>query len=1141
MKKFLKKFSLLIAIVICFGLAGPIMAPLCVFAEPVPTNYTIVNGGGIIVPNFNPEGTKNSPYEIAEGYIGDPANPATVSVKDFYGRTVTTSLVGGKNYFTPQNAGIYYVTYTYGTEATETEPASANYQSTALKVNVSDAIKGVEISFEENSEQIVPSIINPKNGNEGLRITLPNPVVLDAEGEVVDDAIISKTLMFNGAGALGTDYKLLEANTTGNDGDFDILVMNPESNGTYTISYKYLVDGKLVAYTQKTIKADLNYDNDFEFTYNYNSNIPESAEIGVATKLPTVIAKNKTTKKDDQVEVYYTVKAELTAGTTTTYELGDEDGVITFKDGAYHFTPIKDGDYVITYTVKNFFGKSASVSSTSFDIEGVKDSIAPVPVVVMPYTDDDFEDGVLNYVDATEALANNQGLNDIFVFPIYATDAANGIVEDNLTLYRTIKNANGTVIFNESTDMPEDDKDLNVNGKILVFNSTIEDFESKGEDDTVFTVYLKGVPYGIKKSEVYIVPEDSLQRDITSATYTISYVAKDKSKHTSIATHPYTMVLKSDFIDEDAPVVTFSENLPTAIMLDEEVKFVAPTASDNKDSRLSVYLTYITTTSEGDSEPIRADAESSIIKFDKDTNYYKFKIANNEVSKIKIIAYSRDNSGKIGEAEQTVLVLKTGDIRETTITSSDIYIEQNDRGYIQGNEIVLPTVVYDDDLVDYLNVEIIIENNGVFFNAYDATIIRSGETLTLSNAMFFANSKGDYTITYISTDAGNNKTILVFTLEIATNPENIVVEFTGLDTQINKGRAERNETIKLPIPNLVYDEEELTLVGGSYKVVITGPTNYELSSNYFFKPKANGTYYIKYIADFEVNENPEFEFETVESRTFQIEVTDSTAPEIENLVELESFFKDLDAEGMEPGTTLDIPLPYCTADDLDLEASYVKISTATASTYTIHLNETEDLTGFDKFTRNDTYTISYVLVDDKGNETQKTFQLNVGDCEPPVFTGLEDLFESEYALKEEIIVDLSKITVKDEVDGDILIYDSDDKTYSVLENASFTITIKNVQTGDVVSNDLDIDTDDLRFQFTIKTAGEYKVTIEAKDTAGKTATEELTFIVAADNNTGMTAEEVLGTILIIISLLLLGGVITYFVVSKKKLENKYKK
>lgn len=1138
MKKFLKKFSFLIAIVICFGLAGPIMAPLCVFAEPDPepvAGYTVANEDGIIIPDFKPEGAKGIPYTIAEGYVGSPANRATVSVKDFYGRDVT--LIGDTNSFIPQNAGIYYVTYAYG------EPEGVNYQSTTLKVNVSNTTKGVEISFEENSEQIVPSIINPKkDAGEGYEITLPNPVVLDAEGEVIDEAVVTRDLIFNGSGDAGTDYKLLEANTTGNDGDFDILVMNPESNGTYTISYKYLVDGKLVAYTQKTIKADLNYDNDFEFTYNYNSNIPESAEIGVATKLPTIIAKNITTQKDDQVEVYYTVKAELVTGTTITYELGDENDVITFKDGAYYFTPIKDGDYVITYTVKNFFGKTASVSSTSFEIEGVKDSIAPVPVVVMPYTEADFEDGVLNYVEATEALANNQKPENIFVFPIYATDAANGIVEDNLTLYRTIKDTTGTIIFDESVDMPEDDKDLNVNGKILVFNSTIVDFETKGDGDTVFTVYLKGVSYEIKKSEVYIVPDDALNKVIGSKTYTISYVAEDKSKHTSKATQPFPIALSADFLDEEAPVVTFSENLPTAIMLDEEVKFIAPTASDNKDSRLSVYLTYITTTGGVDSAEIRADAEDSIITYDKDTNYYKFKVTDNEVSQIKIIASSRDNSGNIGNAEQTVLVLRTGDTGITTIDSIDANIVQNnERGYIQGNEILLPTVVYNDDLVDYLNVEITIENDGVLINSYDASIIRSGETLTLSNAKFFANLKGDYVITYISTDAGNNKTILVFNLLISTNPEDIIVEFTGLDTQINGGKAERNETIKLPIPNLVYDETELELVDGSYKVVITGLANYELYSNYLFKPKKPGTYYIKYIADFKVIDSPEFPFETVESRTFQIEVTDTIAPEIENLVEIGNFFDELNAEGVEPNTVLNIRPPYCNADDLDLEASYVKVSTTTASSYTIYLNEIDELTDFNKFTRNDTYTISYVLIDKYDNETQKTFQLNVGDCEPPVFTGLEDLFESEYALNEEIIVDLSKITVKDEVDGEILIYNEDDNTYSVLENASFTITIKNVQTGDVVKNDLEIDNDDLRFQFTIKTAGEYKVTIEAKDTAGQTATEELTFIVAADNNAGMTAEEILGTILIIVSLLLLGGVITYFVVSKKKLENKYKK
>ncbi|MDD4408312.1 MAG: hypothetical protein PHC47_00510, partial [Clostridia bacterium] len=98
---------------------------------------------------------------------------------------------------------------------------------------------------------------------------------------------------------------------------------------------------------------------------------------------------------------------------------------------------------------------------------------------------------------------------------------------------------------------------------------------------------------------------------------------------------------------------------------------------------------------------------------------------------------------------------------------------------------------------------------------------------------------------------------------------------------------------------------------------------------------------------------------------------------------------------------------------------------------------------------------------------------------------------------------------------------------------------RNTTTGEELKNDLD--EKDLKFQFTIATAGEYTVSIQISDTSNKVAiNDDFAFTVAEDSNKGMTAEEILGTVLVIVSLVLLGGVIVYFIVSKKKLDKKYK-
>lgn len=1120
MKKFFKKFSLLLALITCFGLASPLIAPLRVFAienPPEAEYYEVLIAGGIIVPNFVSETTKGSEYQVAEGYVGgDQGVLATVTVKNPFGVTVTVT----DGAFIPNTAGIYTITYSY------------NDYSTDLKLNVTGISEGVQITFEENSQYVVPSTVNPEFEGAGLNVTLPNPIVVDAEGEVIADAVVETTVTFSGS----TTYDALnEDGFTDDEGvDYDVLVLDPDTNGTYTITYRYKVGNKVVAYTQKTIKADKNYNNDFDFIYNYDSAKPTTAEIGVATKLPTVTGYNTTSgKENDKIEVYYTVKAEITVGSTTTeYELGDDTGVITFKDGAYYFTPRLDGDYVITYTVKNFFGKEATVSSSSFEIEDVADTTSPKPIVVMPYTEEDFdENGVLtDYIDATEAMANYHNTENILLFPIYAIDAANGIVENNLTLYRTIKNAGNSSIFNEK-DLTE-----NVNGKILVFNSILD--ITGEEDHVVLTVNINGKDYSITESQVYVVSEADDENKLNNGTYTISYFANDKAGNGKDY-KTFSMIIEQGFIDDVAPVVTFPENLPVAVFINDTVSFKAPTAADQgpkPDSRLSVYVTYTTTSGGVESTEKRADAEDSIVSYNKDTQKYSFKITDNQIEKVTIKAYSRDNSGNIGSAQQSVIILNTGDSAPTTIENYNINIDQNPNGYVQGNDIVLPTVTYGDDLVNYLNVEVIIENNGVFYNSYDATIVKNGTTLTYSNAKFCANQAGEYTITYITTDAGNNKTILMFGLTIQANWDNVVIEFTGLGSQINNGTAEKGETIQLPIPSLVYNTNELELVGGTYNVIITGPTNYELLSNYIFTPKAVGIYKIQYVATLKVIATNEM-LDQIQSKIFEINVVDTTGPTFVDFTEIESYFAGL--QNVQPGDTITIPLPEFSDNDVNLEASYVKISTSTGS-FTIHLNEPEKLTDYDRFTTNNTYTIQYVLIDEYNNQTSRSVTLDVGDCDAPELTIEDDLLKAEYNIGDEIEIDFSKIQAIDEVDGQIILYNESTGIYSLKEGASIKITIKNTTTND--SSDLTSETDDLRYSYRVEKAGSYKVTIQIGDTSGKIATyDNITFTVGSENNAGMTAEEILGTVLIIISVLMLGGVITYFVVSKKKLESKYKK
>lgn len=1119
MKKIFKKLSFAMAMLMSFSLALPILAKIDVFAAIA---Y-------ISIEDFESTAIKDELYTIKD-FVD------CTDVKDPLNRSIFSS-VNASGEFTPSLSGNYKITYTLGGKSTD------------LNVYVSSGVaQGTEIKFEENSKYIVPAKINPDNDGEDTKVVLPNPYVVDKDGEIIDSATVTTEVLLDGVvTTAGVATETIEGV------DYTTLTLNKDTEGTYLIKYKYMSSGKLIAFTTKTIVADADYENDYEFSYSYVTTKPSTAEIGVATKLPKVTATNKTT--EESVNVYYTVKAEITVGTTTTtYQITDTtNDVITFVDGYYYFTPILDGEYVITYDVKNFAGNSATVASASFTISNVADTVKAIPVPVLPYTLN--EQGILtSFTDATEAIPSNSSIDNIFIMPIYATDSANGIVEDNLTLYRTIvKSGQSTVLFDES------DVETNIANKVLLINgdeTLLGTIDTASDTETIVTVYVNGNACDITKAQIYVVDTELTE----TGTYNINYNANDAAQN-GINSKTYQMVVTNSFVDETAPVITFTENLPSVMFGDDEITFAKPTATDNKDTRLSVYLTYKTTTSGIESTETRVDDANSIISYDEDTEKYTLKLTDAfdaNTTKIEIIAYANDDSYdgtptsvNLGSTFQSINILYTGDASATEIFDAGDWAIQSQ---LQGNDIVLPTLVYSDDLINYLDIDIIVECDGTYFNAFDAEYVRdlTLNTLTIQNAKFTADLAGDYTVTFITTDAGNNITIIFYTITIATNPGALTSNFTGLPTQINSGTAEKGVSFDLPNNVQVYLSDTNTLeVVGDIQLKVKG-FGYSSDNQTYFTAKQVGTYQIYYWADVRYkvdvydgltllhSAGDEFVTDGLVSKKFTIEVVDTTGPSAD-YTEIENFFADKNATKFEKGGSFVLPSPDFGNDtDLDLSTSNITITSST-TTVVIYLDETIKLETAQTFSRDDTYTITYNLLDTTGNTTTNAFTLDVGDVIPPVLDVDSDIIAEEYSINDVIIVDLSKISAIDDIDEEILLYNETTGIYSVQSGASFSITLKNTTTGTTITNDLTSSSSDLNYQFTITTAGEYTMTITASDLAGKTATySDATFTVSEDNNGGLSSEEILGIVLIVLSVILLGGVITYFVISKKKLEKKYK-
>ncbi len=176
-----------------------------------------------------------------------------------------------------------------------------------------------------------------------------------------------------------------------------------------------------------------------------------------------------------------------------------------------------------------------------------------------------------------------------------------------------------------------------------------------------------------------------------------------------------------------------------------------------------------------------------------------------------------------------------------------------------------------------------------------------------------------------------------------------------------------------------------------------------------------------------------------------------------------------------------------------------------------------------------TYTITYEVFDNNGRSSTATYKISVGDNEDPKVTFPEDFVKTSYSLKDKLVIDLapSKVVVSDNKP-----MPSDSKPKIKLVNTS--------KNNEEVKYEID-GTKYIFDSFEEYGEGTYKLTVEVEDAVGRVTTEEFTFDVSTKTKDSKETYKVVGTILIVISVLVLAGVIVYFIVSKVKLDKELKK
>ncbi|MFA6860394.1 MAG: hypothetical protein WCR30_03300 [Clostridia bacterium] len=1096
-KKFLTKImGLVMAFSLCwsFGIAQ-ISKIFTSYADP---GVVYSTGKEISVKNFpttvkidSNEGFPVVDVPNATIVNGDSGENVTVVVTDPQGHVVT--LTEKENFagcFTASKIGDYTVTYSLIN-------VLSGVTTTIKEMKISVTGETASLSFDENDSCIIPETYNSEVNKA---IILPEPTVLDADGEEIEGAVCDIVVK------KGTDAPLTLETV---DGKRQFTIPTSVTSGTYTIRYSYNVGGREIATTTKTIEVIANYETDFELGYSFKTTFPTTAIIGIEKTLPAVQGVNKNTNKN--IDTYYTIKI-FKRGTVTvdvTSEMLTDENV---------FTPTEVGDYYAQYTVKDFFGHTATI--VNWDISLVSDTQKAVPHIALPYTVP--ENGIVDedsITEATWALPSNGSEIEKITFPaIYGSDNS---IKDVKQLKYT------RYLINSST-----------------YEKIVLDSYDPSVTGSVFSANKKVV---VNAPEDYVAAADEVvcATEILAANYTVYYEVKDAANTANSINFPLSVSTVA-FIDNLAPAITFSTALPSSVKPGAVVNFALPTAEDKNasgtviDARTKLETFYevgTTAKTSADIASILGLSAPLVVVDEDDKSHYEINVALTETAGKKLFVYvvSTDDSGNQGLLVKTVNIVNIEDAVAPTFTSIDITNSSFEETKIsQDDKVVLPTITFTDNVVTHTNIKafVVHVSTGETFSVANQNVTRdfANNTITLTKGEFQATLFGEYSITFVATDAGNNITAKAYSLTVAKTISSSIT-LSSLPTAFIDQKMELGEKIEMPVPKVV-SSNGVEVEEPIYTVTKIAGGNAELDQEKFI-PSDTGTYKIAY----NVSEDIEGAIVQTFTQTYTIVVTDTKAPTIT----VNGSFPDV----LEKGASYEIPKfsasdsfsaptvsdPNWVAYGVGIDESSLKIEilrTSILDGEVIYYND-EDSKFNRVFAQNGVYTIRYSAKDILGHETTKEYTIKVGDTINPVLEiENEDVnLPTTVKLGSKFRVDLTNISMDDDKDNDL-------KNAPVIEYLKVTVT--NLSTSkEIVNNLKDGEGNITGFEYNIETVGNYRVQYEIRDNAGNTATQYHSFTVNETENTGnIVGDDFWTPFLIVVSLLVLGGVITYFAVSKSK-------
>lgn len=1133
------------------------------------TETTNLSGDLISISGFEGEGTIGEAITLPTPTTST-GSTVNVTVLDPRGSEVT--LTGMQ--FTPTLKGYYTVKYS----------VSATDKIDTVTEELKILVEGDDytITLPTNSQYVIPATVKT---NTELSIPLPQ---VSENGETLADNTVVSNLKVSVANLdVASSTKVLK--TEDYDATKKVYKFKPTKAGVYEIVYRYYdANGTVQDYkTDKFTVKDNFSTEDMKLSFSYKSTKPTTAVMGQETTLPQIKVFDKN-NSSVELDAYVTISVKNVASGKT-YAV--EDYKFTpMEKGAYEVTYKAEIPVYGLSTGTNTFrieNVKDNVSPELFVSNGYTMTTTNGVTTINTVYRDNNKDGLFNTGDVKlfdAADAENEKLSAAEL-----QDKINEAMGDNSYNIPSVVylQNDGTAIPKATVKLPPIYASDNFSDY-----SKVTFTRSVKSKTGLITEIKKTESNGSKTA--YAANEWAEYTFTAENDYTIRYEVKDENGNSYIDSFPIKVLSSDASLKKDGaykvPTVSFPAFASYA-KADATIKINQPTATDEHDTRVEtrVYYTIDKATFEDAdkaNEITKTNANGELVL---DLNKVTGAATADKIY-IHAVAYN-DYASDYAIITREVQIIKTNDAAPATFVDADNFVTalatKNDKAAInefgmigsdpafnQKDVVKLPDYLITDAEDTNLNITLTVKDPygktvTVKNSSYAKEVVRSGNTITLNkytvkNGTFVADYSGVYTVTYTAKDAGGNIVSKTYGIRVkdTEKPTIQLSSYAPFTESVEVGKF-----IEIPAATLIDKGETLTGittnipfenrqdgVAGTYWELVEGPSLNTMGT-VGFTPTIAGDYVIKYYG-WDTTGNK------VESKLYTITATDTIKPTIvlekDYLLEKVEWIEDGVVEVYAPGV-IELYDGYRDAEDHsnDYDQTAVSDITLTVKVYDKNNNLVENEGVDHKMVKNDqgveekqyfeisngvyatrykfvaetqgVYTIKYIATDKAGNSTEKEVTVNVGDTDAPIveWVDSESDFKATANIGDTYEFNLDMITL-DEIAGSTSI-----EKPAGQDTANYKLTVNMYDpNSSLVSNLYKNDsTKENSYKWEFTKSGTYELRVVAEDAAGNKTTKSMSIVVAADETEEETVNPIVGTVLIVVSSLILVGVVVYFVVT----------